>query len=224
MPLQLYSYYRSSAAYRVRIALNLKGLEYEYKSVYGLRRGDPALTERYLALNPQGLVPVLIDGEHAFSQSLAIMEYLEERYPDPPLLPRDPLGRAHVRSIALYIACEIHPVSVMRVRKYMTRALGASLEDKRQWYHHWVREGFGALEAILGSSSYTGKCCHEDRPSLADICLVPQVYNAERFKIPMDGYPTLRRISHHCLTLPEFASAQPNLQPDVSEYDPNEEY
>ncbi|WP_375758020.1 maleylacetoacetate isomerase [Corallococcus exercitus] len=224
MSLKLYSYYRSTASYRVRIALNLKGLAYQYQGVRGLRKGEPEFTERYLALNPQGLVPLLVDGDVPISQSLAIIEYLDELHPEPPLLPREPAARAHVRGIALYVACDVHPLNIMRVRKYLTQPLGHSQEEKMEWYRHWAVTGFEALERMLERSPHRGTCCHGDTPTLADLCLVPQVYNAERFKLPLDAYPTLKRIHDHCMTLPAFIAAQPHLQPDVSEYAPNEEY
>jgi maleylpyruvate isomerase len=222
--LELYSYYRSTASYRVRIVLELKKIPYLYKSVYKLRTFDPEFTKEYSQLNPQKMVPTLIDGETAISQSLAIIEYLEERYPHPALLPSDILARAYVRQIALLIACDIHPLSIMRVRKYFTSTMDFSLSQKIDWYHHWVNEGLTALEEILGNSKFRGSFCCGDEPTVADAFLAPQVYNAERFQCSLSPYPIIRQINEVCMNHPAFIAAQPHLQPDVSEYNPNDEY
>jgi maleylpyruvate isomerase len=211
--MKLYSYFRSSAAYRVRIALNLKGLAYEYVPVH-LRKGEQR-AEPYRAVNAQQLVPALADDRGTFTQSLAIIEYLEERYPEPPLLPAAPEARARVRAIALAIACEIHPLDNTRVLQYLTRTLGVGEEAKNGWYRHWIDLGLSALEAQLAGDPATGKFCHGAAPTLADVCLVPQLANARRFPMPVDGYPTLVRIEAACNALPAFAAAAPALQPDA---------
>jgi maleylpyruvate isomerase len=211
--LKLYGYFRSSAAYRVRIALALKGLAYEYLAVH-LRKGEQSAAE-YRELNPTALVPTLVDDRGTFSQSLAIIEYLDERYPDPSLLPRTPEARSRVRGIALAIACDIHPLDNLRVLRYVMRTLGASEEAKDAWYRHWVDVGLSALEAQLAREPATGGFCHGDAPTLADCCLVPQLANARRAGIPLDAYPTLTRIEASCSALPAFVAAAPDRQPDA---------
>jgi maleylpyruvate isomerase len=213
--LKFFDYFRSSASYRVRIALNYKGLDYTRETVHLIRDGGQQFTTQYSALNPQSLVPTLVDGEHALTQSLAIIEYLEEKYPEPALLPRDAIDRARVRSIALSIACDIHPLNNLRVWKYLVEQAGFNEEKKMDWYFHWIHAGFTALEKRLASHPQTGKFCDGDSPTMADICLVPQIYNANRFNCPMDHYPTLVRINENCLKLPAFAKAHPNLQSDA---------
>ncbi|MEH1942084.1 MAG: maleylacetoacetate isomerase [Nostoc sp.] len=222
--LELYSYYRSTASYRVRIALEIKKIPYLYRSVSKLRKGEPEFTAEYRKINPQKLVPTLIDGKAAITQSLAIVEYLEERYPQPTLLPLDTLARAYTRQIALLIGCDIHPLSIMRVRKYLTSAIGLNHTEKMNWYHHWLGEGLNALEDILINSGFCGSFCYGDKPTIADVFLVPQVYNAERFKYSLDPYPTIRKIHKSCICHPAFIAAQPHLQPDASEYSPEDEY
>jgi maleylacetoacetate isomerase len=212
--MKLYSYFRSSAAYRVRIALSLKGLSYEYLPV-NLREGEQ-LAAPYRAINAQQLVPVLCDDRGAFTQSLSIIEYLDERYPEPALLPRSPEARARVRAIALAIACDIHPLDNTRVLKYLTRTLGVSEEAKDGWYRHWIELGFAALEAQLGRDPATGPFCHGQQPTLADVCLVPQLANARRVAMPLDAYPTLLGIEAACMALPAFAAAAPQRQPDAA--------
>ena len=212
--MQLYSYFRSSAAYRVRIALGLKGVAFEYVPVH-LVKGEQR-DDRYRALNPQSLVPVLIDEGRIITQSLAIIEYLEERYPNPRLLPGAPAERARVRSIALSIACEIHPLDNLRVLQYLVRTLGVSEEAKNVWYRHWIDLGLSALESQLANDRATGTFCHGETPSLADICLVPQLANARRYNIPLDAYPTLTRIDSSCRALDAFAVAAPERQPDTA--------
>jgi maleylacetoacetate isomerase len=212
--MKLYSYFRSSAAYRVRIALNLKGLPYEYVPIH-LRQGEQR-GEAYRALNPQGLVPVLADERGTFTQSLAIIEYLDESHPDPPLLPHTAPARARVRAIAQAIACDIHPLDNTRVLQYLTRTLGVSEEAKNTWYRHWIDLGFAALEARLAADPATGAFCHGASPTLADVCLVPQLANARRLPLPLTAYPTLLRIEAACTALPAFAAAAPERQPDVA--------
>lgn len=199
----LHDYWRSSAAYRVRIALALKGLTAETEMVPLAEGGqhDPG----FRALNPQGLVPVLQDGAAVLTQSLAILEYLEERHPRPPLLPVAPAARARVRGLALLVACDIHPLNNLRV----LRQLDLSEEHRRQWIGHWIAEGFTALEAMLAASPETGRFCHGQTPTFADICLVPQVYNARRYDCDLQPYPTIRRIDETCRALPAFAAAAP---------------
>ncbi len=213
--MKLYSYFRSSASYRVRIALNLKGLTYEYVAVHLTRNGGEQFGAEYRSMNPQALVPVLQDGSHALTQSLAIIEYLDEIHPQPPLLPRDPVERARVRALALNIACEIHPLNNLRVLQYLTGKLGLTEEVKNQWYHHWIALGFQALETQLANSQETGKFCHGDTPTLADCCLIPQLTNARRFKGDVSAYPTLLRIERNCNELPAFQRAAPDRQPDA---------
>jgi maleylacetoacetate isomerase len=211
--LKLYGYFRSSAAYRVRIALALKGLAYEYLAVH-LRKGEQDAAE-YRELNPNALVPTLVDDRGTFTQSLAIIEYLDERHPEPPLLPHTPEARSRVRAIALAIACDIHPLDNLRVLRYLMRTLGASEETKDAWYRHWVDVGLGALEAQLARDPATGEFCHGGTPTLADCCLVPQLANARRAGIPLEAYPTLTRIEANCNVLPAFAAAAPERQPDA---------
>ena len=212
--MKLYDYFRSSAAFRVRIALNLKGLAPERAFVH-LRKGDQRADE-YLSLNPQGLVPSLVtDDGTVLTQSLAIMEWLDETHPQPPLLPRDAAGRARVRSIALAIACDIHPIDNTRVLSYLTGTLGATDEQRNGWYKYWIDVGLEAIETRLAREAATGRFCHGDRPTLADICLVPQLANARRVAFDFTPYPTLTRIEAACLALPAFADAVPAKQPDA---------
>ncbi|MCE8023899.1 maleylacetoacetate isomerase [Billgrantia aerodenitrificans] len=211
---KLYGYFRSSAAYRVRIALNLKGLDYAQVPV-NLVKGEQR-DEANLARNPQGLVPILETDEGVqLSQSLAICEYLEERHPEPALLPADPEGRARVRSLAQLVACEIHPLNNLKVLKYLVHELKLDEAAKLAWYRHWIAEGFTALEARLAGEPATGEFCHGDSPTLADLCLVPQVFNAERFECDLSAYPTIRRIAERCRALDAFAKAAPGAQPDA---------
>ncbi|WP_168012722.1 maleylacetoacetate isomerase [Halomonas salinarum] len=210
----LYGYYRSSASYRVRIALNLKGLDVDQVAVNlaaGAQHG-----EDFQALNAQRMVPVLeTDDGLRLTQSLAICEYLDECYPSTPaLLPADAAGRARVRGLASLVASEIHPLNNLRVLKYLVGELELDERAKLDWYRHWVAEGFAAFEAML-ESEQTGQCCHGDTPTLADICLVPQVYNAKRFDCDLSAYPRLSAIAGHCLSLPAFEQASPPRQPDA---------
>lgn len=214
--LQLYSYFRSSASYRVRIALNLKGLPFEYVPVHLLKNGGQQHTADYQRINPAGLVPALVDDGHAIGQSLAIMEYLDETRPElPALLPREPLGRARVRGLAQAIACEIHPLNNLRVLQYLEKDLKLDEATKATWYRHWITVGFTAVEAMLANNPDTGSFCHGDTPGMADCCLIPQIANSRRFDTPLDAFPTIRRIETACLALDAFAKAAPQVQPDA---------
>ena len=212
--MKLYGYFRSSAAYRVRIALNLKGLAAEHIPIH-LRKGEQTAPP-FATLNPQKFVPALETYEGALlTQSLAIIEYLEEVHPHPALLPAEPLDRARVRALALAIACDIHPLNNLRVLKHMNRALGLDEEARDVWYLHWIAEGFTALEAMLAAEPRTGRFCHGDQPTLADVCLVPQVANAERLDCDLTPYPTITRLAATARALPAFADAAPERQPDA---------
>ncbi len=213
--MKLYSYFRSSASFRVRIALALKGLDYEYASVHLLKGGGQQFAAEFKAMNPAALVPVLDDDGIVLTQSLAIIEYLDETRPQPPLLPGDAASRARVRALALAIACEIHPLNNLRVLGYLSKTLGVTEEQRNAWYCHWVETGLATLEAMLARDPRTGVCCHGDTPTLADVCLVPQIFNAQRFKARLDHVPTVMRIHEHCLSLPAFAQSVPALQPDA---------
>lgn len=210
----LHNYFRSSTSYRVRIALELKGLGYRYIA-HHLRHGGQRAPE-YLAVNPQGLVPALIwkDGT-MLSQSLAIIEFLDETVPEPPLLPADALGRARVRMLSQMIACDIHPVNNLRILTALRTQHGAGDEDINNWFRHWVNETFGPLEKLLAESPETGTYCHGERVGLADICLAAQVANNGRFGVDMAPYPTIRRINEACMALPAFQKAAPANQPDA---------
>jgi len=212
--MKLYDYFRSSAAYRVRIALNLKGVAAE-KTFVHLRRGAQH-DDGYRALNPQGLVPTLVtDGGGVLTQSLAIVEWLDESFPQSPLLPPDAAGRARVRSLALAIACDIHPLDNLRVLNYLTGTLGVTEAQRMGWFKYWIDVGFEALEARLAREKETGRFCHGDSPGIADICLVPQLANARRVEFDFSPYPTLMRIEAACNALPAFANAAPAKQPDA---------
>ena len=210
--MKLYSYHRSSAAYRVRIALNLKGLDYAYVPV-NLLKGEQK-GGAYLARNPLGLVPALeSDDGDLLTQSVAILEWLEESAPAPALLPEDPLQRAQVRALVNTIACDIHPLNNLSVLNYLKNNLQAGEEQVHQWYCTWVQRGFDAIEQALSGSG--GDFCFGPAPTLADVCLVPQVFNAERFQVPMASYPNIRRVADHCHSLDAFARAAPGAQPDA---------
>ena len=213
--MKLYDYFRSSAAYRVRIALNLKGMTPE-RAFVPLKRGAQR-EEAYLALNPQGLVPALVldGGGPAMTQSIAILEYLEETHPSPPLLPKDARERARVRGIALAIACDIHPLDNLRVLQYLTGTLGCTTEARDGWYKYWIDIGFEALEKQLANDPATGRFCHGDTPTMADVCLVPQMANASKMSIDVSPYPTIMRIDAECRRIPAFADAAPAKQPDA---------
>ena len=214
--LKLYSYFRSSASYRLRIALALKGLPYELVPVHLLKGGGEQHLPAYRSVNPAGLVPVLQDGDTTLTQSIAIMEYLDEAYPASPLLPQGVRDRARVRALALTIACDVHPLGNLRVLNYVGDTLGAGDEGRKAWACHWIALGFDAFEEMLSlPGAPTGKFCHGDTPGLADCCLVPQVFNARRFGLDLTPYPTLRRITEHCETLAPFVAASPANQADA---------
>ncbi len=212
--MRLYSYFRSSASFRVRIALALKGLAFDYVPVHLVK--NEQLADAFSARVPAQLVPALeIDGDGLLTQSLAIIEYLDETHPQPPLLPADPLGRARVRAIALDIACEIHPLDNLRVLRYLTKQLGVAEDDKNRWYRHWVETGLSVVEKRLASSSDTGAFCHGHAPGLADCTLVPQIFNAQRMDCRLDHVPTVMRIFERCMAVPAFQAAQPSATPDA---------
>jgi maleylacetoacetate isomerase len=213
--MKLYSYFRSSASYRVRIALALKGISYDYAAVHLLREGGQQLSSLYREISPDALVPSLEDGPEVLTQSLAIIEYLEERYPAPPLLPSAPADRAYVRSVALQVACEIHPINNLRVLQYLQKQLAISDEQKSEWYRHWVDAGFASLEAKLNREQRAGRFIFGNNPTIADLCLVPQVWNARRFEIPLTSYPTIARVSANAMELNAFQQADPSNQPDA---------
>jgi maleylacetoacetate isomerase len=213
--MKLYNYFRSSASFRVRIALNLKGLPYEYAVVHLTKDGGQQFAPAFRAINPDALIPVLDDDGHTLTQSLAIIEYLEEVHPEPPLLPASPLERAYVRAIALGIACEIHPLNNLRVLRYLVRELKASEEQKNAWYRHWVEQGLASVEARLVAENKCGRHALGDQVTLADVVIVPQIFNAKRFDCRLDHVPTVMRIFEHCMELPAFIDAQPARQPDA---------
>ncbi|WP_431687962.1 maleylacetoacetate isomerase [Hahella sp. NBU794] len=214
--MQLYDYWRSSAAYRVRIALNLKGLPYEAHSVHLVKDGGQQHQSDYKALNPQGLVPLLTDGEFRLNQSLAIIEYLEDSHPTPALLPADPQTKAQVRAFSQVIACDIHPLDNLRVLQYLTGPMEVNEEKKLVWYQHWILEGFKALEQMAASYADKGPYCFGEQVTMADVCLIPQVYNANRFNCPMMNFPRLREINDNCLKLEAFQKATPEQQADAT--------
>src|SRR5918994_4207201 len=213
--MKLYTFFRSSASYRVRIALHLKGLSYEQAPVHLRRGGGEQLTPAYTKINPQALVPALEDGGRIFTQSLAIIEYLDERYPEPPLLPSDAADRAIARSMALLIACEVHPIQNLRVLNHLRSDHKQSDDDTSRWARHWIELGLSALERMVISASKQGKFCFADTPTLADICLVPQLANARRFGVDLSRYPRLLAVEATCMSLPAFADAAPEKQPDA---------
>jgi maleylpyruvate isomerase len=213
--MKLYTYFRSSAAYRVRIALNLKSLAYEAAPVHLLRNGGEQLSDAYRAVNPTALLPSLEDDGHVIGQSLAIIEYLEETQPQTPLLPIAPADRARVRALALSVAADGHPLGNLRVLKYLTGQVGVAEEVKLAWQQHWLRTSLSALEALLANDPRTGRYSHGDTPTLADCCLVPQVFNAQRFGVDLAPYPTVARIHAACNALPAFQQAHPSQQPDA---------
>lgn len=211
----LHNYFRSSSAYRVRIALNLKGLPYEYAPVHLNRNGGEQFGAPFVALNPQRLVPVLSEADLDISQSLAIIEYLDERYPQAALLPGSAADRAWIRQLSLAMACDIHPLNNLRVLKYLSGPLGQSDAVKQQWIAHWTITGLDALEQELARAPQRGRFCFGDTPTMADCCLAPQLYNARRFQIDLAPYTTLRSIDGHCQELEAFAQAHPDRQPDA---------
>jgi len=209
--MKLYSFFNSSTSFRVRIALALKGLQYDYAGV-NLRGGEQG-QDAYRELSPAGIVPVLVDGDVTLTQSLAIIDYLDHRYPAPRLVPQDPVLRARVLEIAQTIACEIHPINNIRVLKYLTGTLGVSEADKSAWYKYWVSEGLGAVERLVAKLP-AGACCVGDTPTLADCCLVPQVANAMRMGCDLSGFPRVQAVYAHCMKQPAFVQAAPENQPD----------
>ncbi len=211
--MKLHTYFRSSAAFRVRIALNLKGLAYDSSFVH-LAKGEHR-APAYGAVNPQALLPTLEDAGRQLTQSLAIIEYLEETHPQPPLLPKDALSRARVRSLSLLIACEIHPVNNLRVLQHLKRALGQNEEQVNAWYRHWIADGLAKFEADLARAPGPGRFCHGDAPGMADCCLVPQIFNAQRYQCDTAPYPAMMRVFAECMKIEAFDRAQPSKQPDA---------
>jgi maleylpyruvate isomerase len=211
---KLYGYFRSSAAYRVRIALNLKGVAHEHAFIHLLRDGGRQRAPEYLARNPQGLVPALeLDGGDVLTQSLAIIEYLDESYPDPPLVPGDAVSRARVRAIAQAVACDIHPLNNLRVLKYIRHDMNQSKEAVDVWYRHWIETGFAAIETMIGEDGY----CIGGQVTLADVCLMPQIFNARRYEIDLSPYPGIGKVEAVCGAIPAFAAAHPDRQPDAEQ-------
>jgi maleylacetoacetate isomerase len=213
--LKLYGYWRSSAAYRVRIALELKGLTYESVPVHLVRDGGEQRKPSYRRINPQGRVPALEHDGRVLTQSLAIIEYLDETWPEPALLPSTAAARARVRALAQLVACDIHPLNNLRVLQYLAKELGRSEDARNDWYRHWIEDGFDALEALLAGSTETGRYCHGNEPGLADVLLVPQVYNARRYQCDLTPYQTITRIEQACNALAAFDRARPERQPDA---------
>jgi maleylacetoacetate isomerase/maleylpyruvate isomerase len=212
--MQLYNYFRSSASFRVRIALALKGIGYDYVPVHLLK--NEQLQAPFADMAPARLVPMLKDADHVLTQSLAIIEYLDETHPEPKLLPGDALARARIRALALDMACEIHPLNNLRVLRYLVREMGVSDANKNRWYRHWVETGLESVERQVAGHPATGRFCHGDTPTLADIVLVPQVFNAQRMDCRLDGMPTLMRIHAECMALEAFSATQPSACPDAS--------
>jgi maleylpyruvate isomerase len=212
---KLYSYFRSSAAWRVRIALNFKAITPDYAFIHLLKNGGEQHSEVFKDVNPQELVPALIHDNHTIAQSIAIVEYLDEIKPEPPLLPKAPLARARVRQITYAIACDIHPVNNLRILQYLRDTHGLSEEERARWQRHWIALGFAAIETLLAGSKETGCFCHGDAPTLADICLIPQMANGRRVNLDFTPYPTLLRIEKEALAHPAFAAATPQVQPDA---------
>ncbi|GJL82474.1 MAG: maleylacetoacetate isomerase [marine bacterium B5-7] len=211
----LYDYWRSTAAYRVRIALNLKGLDYQHVAVHLTRDGGQQKMPEYTGINPQKLVPTLVDGDVRIGQSIAILEYLEESYPEIPILPCDPANRARARQAALAIACDIHPLNNLRVLGFLTRDMGIDEAGKLKWYHHWILENFPALEAWAKDDADKGPYFLGEQVTIADICLVPQMFNARRFDVPLDDFPRLVEIDQALNAIDAFSRAAPANQPDA---------
>lgn len=214
--MELYTYFRSTAAYRVRIALNLKKVEADQKVVNLVKDGGQQHAPSYRRLNPQGRVPTLVDGGMPIMQSQAIIEYLEELHPNPPLLPEDLKDRAWIRSIVDLVACDIHPLNNLSVLQYLQKEMGADEEAKMKWYRHWIAEGFSALEEMLANDARVGSYCYGNKVTMADIFIVAQVYNANRFECDMSSYPVISEINENCLKLDAFKQAAPEAQPDAS--------
>ena len=213
--MKLYTFFRSSASYRLRIALNLKGIQCEQAPIHLRRGGGEQLTAAYRAINPQALVPALEDDGRILTQSLAIIEYLDETHPSPPLLPKDPADKAVVRSMALVIACEVHPIQNLRVLNYVKATYHQTDEQVNQWAQHWIDLGLDALQAMIVAQPKRGRFCFGDTPTLADICLIPQLGNARRYGCDLAKYPTILAIEKTCNALPAFADAAPEKQPDA---------
>ena len=213
--LRLYSYWRSSASYRVRIALNLKRLAYEIVPVHLLEGGGAQHALEYRAIQPQALVPAFLHGHRIIRQSMAIIEYIDETWPDPPLLPATARDRARARAVAQAIACDIHPLANLRVLCYFENEWNVPLPEREEWIRHWIREGLAAVENLLSENLSTGTFCDGEQPGLADCCLIPQVFNARRFGVGLEAFATIRRIHDACMKLPAFDAARPERQPDA---------
>ncbi len=213
MSRQLYTFFRSSTSFRLRIALAYKRLDYEphYVSLPKMEHRLPS----YRDINPQGLVPLLVEGGRSLIQSMAIIEYLDEVYPDPPLMPKDPIGRVYVRSVSQILGCEIHPLNNVRVLKHLKAQFGADEAATNAWYEHWIAEGLSGLEGYLTREGMSGDFCYGDTVTMADICLVPQIFNARRFNCPLDAYPKLLAITDRCMTLDAFRATEPSTQADA---------
>lgn len=210
--MKLYSYYRSTATYRVRIALNYKAIDYEIIPINLVE--DQQSSPDYLKANPQARVPLLCDGQLKLGQSLAILDYLDVKHPEPGLYPKDPADRAWTNYLANIVACDMHPLNNLSVLRFLEDPLGHNKQQRMQWYYHWLQKGFDALETSINNSNQSGKCCLHDCITVADICLIPQIYNAQRFEFAMERYPTLLAIYEHCLSLPYVKQASPEQQPD----------
>jgi maleylacetoacetate isomerase len=213
--MKLYTFFRSSASFRVRIAMNYKGLAYE-PSLVNLPKGEH-MEVKYKSVNSQGLVPALEDGAHVLTQSLAIMEYLDEVHPGPKLLPADPIDRAYVRAFSQIVACEIHPLNNLRTLKYVKRTYGLDEEGVNAWYRHWIAEGFAMMESFLLGHKRKGKYCFRDQITMADCCLVPQVFNAQRYQCDLTLYPAVMSVHEECMKLEAFIAAQPSKQPEAAQ-------
>lgn len=213
--IQFYGYFRSSCAYRCRIAFNLKGVKHEFNSVHLRRNGGEQNAPEFRALNPQGLVPAINDDGFLLNQSLAIIEWLDEKYPAPPLLPEAAEAKAQVRAFALMIACDVHPLQNLRVLQYLEKELGANQAAKDKWLQRWIGDGLAACEAVIARQEHNGAFCFGDSPGLADICLVPQVFSAERFGVDLSNMANVKRAYQACQALPAFADAAPGKQPDA---------
>ncbi len=214
--MKLYGYWRSTAAYRVRIALHYKSIDFENISVHLVKGGGEQHAAEYRELNPQGLVPTLVDGDNHINQSLAILEYLEDMFPRNALLPSEPARKAQVRAVCQMIACDIHPLNNLRVLQYLTNEWNLDAQDKDAWYAHWIHQGFSALEKQLKAYAADGDYCFGEKVTLADLCLIPQIYNANRFNVLLDDYPRLQAINEACLQHPAFQKALPENQPDAT--------